>query len=217
MRDIAVGFLWHMHQPYYKDPVAGTYLMPWVRLHAIRGYYDMIALLEEFPDIRGTFNLVPALIAQLIDYTEAGLRDEDYLLSLKNPADLSWEEKKRILLKFFMCNEKTMIAPLPRYLTLLRKRGRIKTSDELDAAAKDFSNQDFLDLQVLFNLTWTGFMARKSSAVADLVKKGRSFTEAEKNQLLDYQIDIMRKIIPLYRKLLHAGQIEITTRPSITP
>ena len=21
MRDIAIGFLWHMHQPYYKDPI----------------------------------------------------------------------------------------------------------------------------------------------------------------------------------------------------
>ena len=29
-------FLWHMHQPYYKDPESGTYLLPWVRLHAIK-------------------------------------------------------------------------------------------------------------------------------------------------------------------------------------
>ena len=79
MRDIAVGFLWHMHQPYYKDPITGTYLMPRVRLHSIRGYYDMIALLREYPNIRCTFNLVPSLLAQLIDYTDAGCRDEDFL------------------------------------------------------------------------------------------------------------------------------------------
>jgi len=217
LKDIAVGLLWHMHQPFYKDPVAGTYVMPWVRLHAIRGYYDMIALLEEFPDIRCTFNLVPSLLAQILDYTEEGLRDEDFMLSQKSPADLTGEEKKQMLLRFFMCNEQTMIAPFPRYQGLFRKRGRITTPDELDAAAKDFSIQDFMDLQVLFNLTWTGFMARKSGELSELVKKGRSFTEAEKGRLLDYQIEIMGKIIPLYRKLLHLGQIEMTTSPFYHP
>ncbi len=217
MRDIAVGFLWHMHQPYYKDPLAGTYLMPWVRLHATRGYYDMAALLEEYPDIRCTFNLVPSLLAQLIDYAEGGFRDEDFLLSQKSPSDLTWEEKRRIMLRFFMCNERTMIAPMPRYHNLFRKRGRIKTSEELDSAVKDFSSQDFLDLQVLFNLTWTGFMARKNEAVTDLIKKGRSFTESEKEHLLDFQIEIMGRIIPLYRKLLHEGRIEITTSPFYHP
>ena len=79
MRDIAVGFLWHMHQPYYKDPITSMYLMPWVRLHSIRGYYDMITLLREYPNVRCTFNLVPSLLAQLIDYTDAGCRDGDFM------------------------------------------------------------------------------------------------------------------------------------------
>lgn len=217
VREVTVGFLWHMHQPYYKDPVAGTYLMPWVRLHAIRGYHDMIALLAEYPEIRCTFNLVPSLLAQLIDYTEAGARDGDFLLSLKSPSDLTWEEKKQIVSRFFMCNRQTMIAPFPRYLTLFKKRGRIKTADELDTAAREFSDQDLLDLQVLFNLTWTGFMARKDAGVADLIRKGRAYTESDKKYLLDNQIDIMGRIIPLYRKYLDEGRIEITTSPFYHP
>lgn len=217
MRDIAVGFLWHMHQPCYKDPVTGTYSMPWVRLHSIRGYYDMIALLEEYPQICCTFNLVPSLLAQIIDYTNTGCRDSDFLLSLKKPSDLTQEEKKQLVLRFFMCNEQTMIAPFPRYLNLFRKLGKVKTTEELDIAAREFSDQDILDLQVLFNLTWVGFMARKDSSVADLIEKGQTYTETEKMFLLDYHIDIMRRIIPLYKKLLDAGQIEITTSPFYHP
>ena len=34
MKTARICFLWHMHQPYYTDPVAGSASMPWVRLHA---------------------------------------------------------------------------------------------------------------------------------------------------------------------------------------
>ena len=60
-----VAFLWHMHQPYYVDPVHGTALMPWVRLHATKGYLDMIWLAERFPDFHCTFNLTPVLLKQI--------------------------------------------------------------------------------------------------------------------------------------------------------
>ncbi|MBN2298666.1 MAG: hypothetical protein JXM72_08725 [Deltaproteobacteria bacterium] len=217
MAEVAVGFLWHMHQPYYKDPVSETYLMPWVRLHAIRGYYDMIALLEEYPAIRSTFNLVPSLLTQIMDYTDNGLRDTDFYLSQKNPADLSSDEKKHIVSRFFMCNYQTMIAPFPRYASLFEKRGEIKNSKDLDGIVKKFSHQDILDLQVLNNLTWTGFTARKNKGIRDLIKKGRSYTESDKRYLLDFHIEIMKKIIPLYRKAYEEGRIEITISPFYHP
>lgn len=217
MKDLAVGFLWHMHQPYYKDPVSETYLMPWVRLHSIRGYYDMIALLEDYPGIQCTFNLVPSLLAQIMDYTDNDIVDTDYYLSQKMPADLSIDEKKQILSRFFMCNRQTMITPFPRYSDLFEKRGTMKDPKDLDSAVKKFSNQDILDLQVLFNLTWTGFMARKDEGIKDLINKGRSYNESDKRYLLKFHIDIMKKLIPLYKKTLDAGQIEITVSPFYHP
>ncbi len=60
-----VAFLWHMHQPYYEDLVTREHILPWVRLHALKDYYGMVALLREFPDVRVTFNLVPSLLVQL--------------------------------------------------------------------------------------------------------------------------------------------------------
>ncbi len=217
MREISVGFLWHMHQPYYKDPVSGSYLLPWVRLHSVRGYHDMIALLEEYPEITCTFNLVPSLLLQIADYTDNGLRDTDYHLSEKKVSDLTLEEKKQILSRFFMGNMNTLIAPFPRYLNLLEKRGRADRSGGVDSAVKKFSDQDILDLQVLFNLTWLGFMARKDRGIQDLIRKGRSYSESDKTYLLEYHIKIMRKVIPLYKKAYESGQIEITTSPFYHP
>ena len=39
MKTARICFLWHMHQPYYTDPVAGSASLPWVRLHATKAYY----------------------------------------------------------------------------------------------------------------------------------------------------------------------------------
>jgi len=217
MRDVAVGFLWHMHQPYYKDPVSCNFLLPWVRLHSIRGYYDMIAVLEDYPKISCTFNLVPSLLSQIIDYTDNAMRDSDYYLSMKRPSDLSLDEKKQIISNFFMCNLQTMIAPFPRYMNLYEKRGHLKDPKSLDKVAKAFSNQDILDLQVLFNLAWTGFMARKDERVSELIKKGRSYTESDKGFLLDYHIEIMKRLIPMYKKALDEDRIEITASPFYHP
>ena len=60
-----VALLWHMHQPLYRDPLDGTYVLPWVRLHALKDYWGMVAILEETPEVRVTFNLVPSLLDQL--------------------------------------------------------------------------------------------------------------------------------------------------------
>jgi alpha-amylase/alpha-mannosidase (GH57 family) len=67
MKHAHVCFLWHMHHPYYTDPVSGTASMPWVRLHASKAYFDMPLLLERFPRLRATFNLTPSLVLQLTD------------------------------------------------------------------------------------------------------------------------------------------------------
>jgi len=217
MKDVSVGFLWHMHQPYYKDPVSGTYLMPWVRLHAMRGYYDMIALLDDYPGIRCTFNLVPSLLSQILDYVDGGLRDLDFYVSEKSPSDLTSDEKKHIVSRFFMCSPQTMITPFPRYAHLFEKRGVVKSPKELDAITKKFTSHDILDLQVLFNLAWTGFTMRKDKGIKDLIKKGRSYTESDKRYLLDFQIEIMKRIIPHYKAAYEAGRIEITTSPFYHP
>ena len=59
--------IWHMHQPFYKDLAKGRYTMPWARLHTLKDYFGMVAILRDFPTLRMTFNLVPSLVAQIQD------------------------------------------------------------------------------------------------------------------------------------------------------
>src|SRR3989338_6325000 len=100
---LSIAFIWHMHQPYYRDRVTGACSMPWVRLHGTKDYLDMVQLLEEFPTIHQTFNLVPSLLEQLQEYLPPQNRSDTFLdVSRKPAADLSDEEKRFLLQHFFM-------------------------------------------------------------------------------------------------------------------
>jgi len=120
---LRVGFLWHMHQPYYKDPLTGAYSLPWVRLHGIRSYYDMAKVLRQFPEIKAAVNLVPSLLLQILDYQLGQARDLFLEHTLKPAADLTEAERRFLLRYFFMANWDTMIRPFPWYYELLKKRG----------------------------------------------------------------------------------------------
>src|SRR3989449_10683740 len=114
MAPVALAFLWHQHQPYYPDDVAGENPMPWVRLHGVKDYYGMALHLLEWPEMRCAINLVPSLLLQLQAYTERGATD-DFLLASRRPADsLSEEDCLFLLDNFFFANFETMIRPYPR-------------------------------------------------------------------------------------------------------
>ncbi len=151
---LSIAFVWHMHQPYYKDDLTGSYILPWVRMHGIKDYYDMPALLTDFPDIHQTFNLVPSLLKQIQDYVGNGATDKFLALALKPAADLDHEDKLFLLKNSFMANWDTMIKPYPGYWRLLDRRGYSVSHDDLLNATRYFTDQDYLDLQVWFNLTW---------------------------------------------------------------
>ncbi|HTN43559.1 MAG TPA: glycoside hydrolase family 57 protein [Nitrospiria bacterium] len=218
MEPLGISFLWHHHQPYYKDTLTGDYRLPWVRLHAIRAYHDMAAVLKDFPEIRVTVNLVPSLLLQLQDYEEGRARDLFLEKTLKPAADLDPEERRFLLRYFFMANRETMVEPWPRYDELLRRRGVRWDEDGLRSVAGGFGPKDYRDLQVLFNLVWFGFKAvERSPTLQELRRKGRDFTEADKAEVIRCQQDVLRGVIPLYRDLESAGQIELTTSPFFHP
>ena len=74
MPQIYLCFLWHMHQPFYKDLVTGEYKLPWTRMHALKDYYGMVRILEEFPKVHQTFNLVPSMMVQVEEYAAGEAR-----------------------------------------------------------------------------------------------------------------------------------------------
>ncbi|HEY7042986.1 MAG TPA: hypothetical protein VH419_04890, partial [Nocardioidaceae bacterium] len=119
-----VALLWHMHQPYYEDLVTREHFLPWVRLHALKDYYGMAALLREFPGVRVTFDLVPSLLVQLEAFAENRARDRYLELSLKPAEELSEPDVAFVLDNFFHAQRHRMIYVYPRYRELLDKRGR---------------------------------------------------------------------------------------------
>lgn len=218
MKQVHVCFFWHMHQPYYTDPVAGSASMPWVRLHATKAYYDMAYLLGNFPAVRSTFNFTPSLLLQLEEIGSGTVRDLFLERAQRPAADLSMEEKAFLIRHFFSANWATMVRPYPRYHELLVKRGLDVSHQDLPRIARQFSTQDFLDLQVWHNLAWFGYGAvYRYPKLAALRNKNRGFTEEDKQEVLALQRVAVREIVPLYRRLLERGQIELTTTPFFHP
>src|ERR1700687_5219446 len=152
MAEIALAFLCHQHQPYYPDDLTGENPMPWVRLHGVKDYYGMALHLLAVPQMRCTINLVPSLIVQLQAYTERGATDQ-YLQMARVPADgLSESDCLFLLDHFFMANPDQLIKPHPRYAELYHRRAAGRNTAR--EALRRFSERDFRDLQVWFNLAW---------------------------------------------------------------
>ncbi|MCX7625863.1 MAG: glycoside hydrolase family 57 protein [Candidatus Sumerlaeaceae bacterium] len=213
-----VAFLWHMHQPYYKDLMTGNYFMPWVRLHAAKDYVDMVLLLDEFPQIRMTVNLVPSLLEQVLDYVENDATDVIWDLSIADPANLSESEKCVILERFFHAQYENMIRPYPRYKELYEMRGWARSQQELRSVVRLYSDQAIRDLQVWYNLVWIDPLFVESDLkLQELFVKGRNFTEDEKLYVLEKHRRILHELVPTYRLRQERGQIEISTTPFYHP
>ncbi|MBA2665132.1 MAG: glycoside hydrolase [Bradymonadaceae bacterium] len=209
-----VHFLWHLHQPYYSVPDRPSNVLPWVRLHAVKAYYDMGRMLERFPNVHCVINFSGSLLKQIHEYVDEGKRDLWWDLTLKPAASLSAHDKSQLLRHFFSVNWETCIRPLPRFWELLERRG--PTPDGADINA--FDAQDWRDLQVLFNVAWFGFSAREDFEVLRaLIAKGRGFSEQDKEEVLNLQIQVMRLLLPMYRKLHQSEQIEISLTPMYHP
>ena len=141
-----------MHQPFYKDLVSGEYRLPWVRLHALKDYYGMVKLLDEFPAVHQTFNLVPSLITQVEDYVSGQARDPFLEIASRPARTLSPEERRFALAYLFQANPVHMIARYPRYEELYTA---FALGTHPERALSRFDDQDFTDLQVLSQLAWS--------------------------------------------------------------
>jgi alpha-amylase/alpha-mannosidase (GH57 family) len=211
---IRVAILWHMHQPFYKDLVTGEYRMPWVRLHALKDYFGMVNLLEEFPTVHQTFNLVPSLMEQLQDYT-AGAVDNHFALAAKPAPELTQEERRLALQQLFQANATHMIGTYPRYAELMDQY-RSSGGDPVKAEP-NFSEQDFTDLQVVSQLAWFDQFFLEEPEVAKLVAKQRDYDAADQKFVMEIQKPLIARVLPAYKSAAERGAIEISTSPFYHP
>ena len=212
-KKLSIAFYWHMHQPVYQLTHTGDFLMPWVRLHAVKDYLDMALFVENFEKLKLNFNLVPVLLDSLIDYGENEIHDIHSRLTVTDIENLSDDDKLFIINNFFDSNYYSMILPNEEYNRLYQKYQMSNGND-----IKIFSNQEYSDLMAIFNLAWFDSIHRKSyPELEHLINKKKNYTLEDRIKIIDIQRDIIRKIIPTYKKLLEKGKIEITTSPYYHP
>ncbi len=213
-----VALLWHMHQPLYQDLATGEHILPWVRLHALKDYWGMVALLREFPNVRITFNLVPSMLVQLEAFAREEARDRHLEIGLK-PADRLTEEERGFCVEnFFHAHAPRMIAPYPRYAELLAKREAAGRGLSARGQAAQFTTDDLRDLQVWHKLTWIDpFYFDADPRIKALVDKGRGYTEQDKATLREVELELLRRVVPEYRAAAERGQVELSTSPFYHP
>src|SRR5215831_13920427 len=140
MNRVHLMILWHMHQPQYRDPATGRYILPWTRLHALKDYWGMVRVLEEFPNVHATFNVVPSLAAQLEEYA-SGKFDEPWFALAFSPAEkLTLDAKSELLLRGFQANRENLIRRWPRYAELF---DRAQNAGAPEAAARVYGLRDW--------------------------------------------------------------------------
>jgi len=205
-----VALIWHMHQPLYKDPLTQQYAAPWVRLHAARDYLRMAEILARYPDVHATFNFVPVLVEQLLDYASSQAVDRHLALSRLVCWDA--EQKGQALAAFFDVDPEHVLGRNAHYMQLAQLR------DDVEGEAMLLSNAYYRDLVASFNLAWLpARWAEQAAELRELRAKGRRFSPAEIETILDVQTETLRRVMPAYVRMRQAGQVEITTSPYYHP
>jgi alpha-amylase/alpha-mannosidase (GH57 family) len=199
--------LWHMHQPFYKDLAEDRYVMPWVRLHGLKDYFGMVAMIEEFPAVHVTFNLVPSLVVQIEDYAGGRAHEPAYEVAFKPADSLTPDERENLITYSFQING-NLVHRFPRFRELDE---RIRAMGKRHAA-KVLSLHDVLDLQVLSQLAWFDeIYLAEDEEVRALVSVGRGYTESDKTLVASKESEIFQAILEAYRKAAARGQVELST------
>ncbi|MDA8390258.1 MAG: glycoside hydrolase family 57 protein [Gammaproteobacteria bacterium] len=220
---VKVVLMWHMHQPQYQLMDSGIYQEPWVYLHAIKDYVDMVAHLEQVKAARAVINFVPVLLDQLADYIEqirefrakgAPLRDP-LLASLAGELPATAAARLALMKLCLRANRKRLIEPWPMYAQLTQM------VDWLDAHrdALAYINDDFLrDLLIWYHLAWLGETVRRNDErVKALLQKAHGFGEAEARQMIDVIGDLLDGLFGRYRALQDEGRVELSFSPYAHP
>lgn len=220
-KSVDLIFLWHMHQPDYRDYASGDFVLPWTYLHAMKDYTDMAFHLERHPKVRAVVNFVPILLDQLEDYADqfatGKLRDPLLrVLAHEDTCNFSVDERQLILNACFRSNHTKMIAPYPAYKRLSELFNRLHTDGEI--ALSYLSGQYMADLLTWYHLAWCGESVRREhTLVVRLMSKAEGFSLEDRKQLLSLIGELISGIIPRYRKLAESGQVEISTTPHYHP
>ncbi|UJP01626.1 MAG: glycoside hydrolase family 57 protein [Nitrosomonas sp.] len=221
MKQLNLVLLWHMHQPDYRDYVTNEFVLPWVYLHAIKDYTDMAYHLEMHPRTKAVINFVPVLLDQLEDFSaqfSTGQIRSPLLRLLATPdlEHISIQDRLYVFDSCFLSNHTTMLQPYPAYKRLHELYQMFNKRSESELTY--FSGQYLADLLVWYHLAWMGESVRRNNEfVMRLMAQSQEFSYENRLQLFNLIGELIRALIPRYRKLAESGQIELSTTPHYHP
>lgn len=211
-KKLNIAFVWHFHQPSYQESFDKDFLMPWVRLHATKDYLDMLYYVDNFKKLKLNFNFSPVLIDSIERYTK-GIHDVHSRLLISDIEKLSPQDKFFILDNFFDANYANLILPREHYTELYNKR-YAKEHVNTD----EFSDQEYSDIMANFTLAWMDkTFINQYDDLGALFAKGKGYTFEDRQRLYEISLDILKKLIPTYKKYQDRGRIEISTAPYYHP
>ncbi|ADT84632.1 glucodextranase DOMON-like domain-containing protein [Thermococcus barophilus] len=245
-KPLNVIIVWHQHQPYYYDPIQDIYTRPWVRLHAANNYWKMAYYLSKYPEVHATIDLSGSLIAQLADYMN-GKKDTYQVITEKiaNGEPLSIDDKWFMLQApggFFDHtipwngepvtdkNGNPIRSFWKRYTELKDKRnkafamyGGLPLDEQKKKITSEFTEQDYIDLAVLFNLAWIDYnyimMHDDLKAIYEKRNTG-GYTRDDVKTVLQHQMWLLNHTFEEHEKinlLLGNGNVEVTVVPYAHP
>jgi len=218
-----VVLFWHMHQPQYRDPLSGEYVLPWTYLHAIKDYVDMAAHLEANPRARAVVNFAPILIEQLEElalrvtaHLSRGEALPDPVLALLSEAPLPIEAGARLSLvqACLRAERQHLISRYPAYAQLAALAGALGTREAVAYASDHYLR----DLAVWYHVAWLGETVKRGDLrVAALIDRERDFTATHRRILLELIGELLAGLLPRYRALAERGQVELAVSPYAHP
>ena len=218
MPQIYLCFLWHMHQPFYKDLSRASTSCPGRACTRSRTTTAWCSMLEEFP--KSAPDLQPGAVH---DGAGGGVRrrrrraTRSCELALKPAEDLTEDEREFLLQHSFHADPARMIYRYPRYGELFDALAARRTES---GARNLFGAQEFRDLQVLSQLAWfdEDFQANDRGGARAGSSAGRNFTLDDQRRMGEKQREIVgHGAAGLSRSWPRAGQIEISTTPFYHP
>ncbi|BBP45077.1 hypothetical protein THMIRHAS_04500 [Thiosulfatimonas sediminis] len=222
---LKVVLCWHMHQPHYRDGEDGVYQLPWVYLHALKDYTDMVWHLEKQPNAKAVVNFAPVLLEQLDEYQaqvhqwlQDGTAMKDPLLNWVSGAEAipqDIDERVKIAEACQKANAPTIINIFPAFREMVDLLNDSKLLNEPNHTLMSYlTDQFFVDLLVWYHLAWMGISLRQDDErIQRLMAKKSGYDAADRKLLMQIVAEAVAGIIPRYKALQDRGQIEISMTP----
>lgn len=213
-----------MHQPDYRDHIRDEFLHPWVYLHGIKDYVDMVAYLEAMPGAKAVFNFSPILLEQLDIYEQQIINclenhepvRDPVLAALDMPVFPADPEHRLALVRACLrANRERLIERFAPYKRLVQI-AELVLHDTAHSAY--LSNQYLADLVTWYHLAWLGETVRHSDErVRQLTEQESGFTLHQRRSLLHVIAELLSSLRKRYRKLAVEGRIELAMSPYAHP